>query len=111
METASVCSHRSTLQTTVRITAFTVDLTATIISAVHSWNEEEIEKEMAAIAETGLQEILNLLPARAKIKSNVEYIGKACEIARKYFKVIGLEVYPMNSDESAHIFINVAQIM
>ena len=53
-------------------------------------NEEEIEKEMAAIAKTGLQEIL-ILTGESKTKSNVEYIGKACEIARKYFKVVGLE--------------------
>ena len=32
-----------------------------------------------------------------------EYIGEACKIARKYFKVIGLEVYPMNSDEYAYL--------
>ncbi len=31
--------------------------------------------------------------------SDVKYIGEACKIARKYFKVIGLEVYPTNSDE------------
>ena len=34
---------------------------------------------------------------------NGEYIGEACKIARKYFKVIGLEVYPMNSDEYAYL--------
>ena len=33
----------------------------------------------------------------------MEYIGEACRIARKYFKVIGLEVYPMNSDEYAYL--------
>lgn len=65
-------------------------------------NEEEIEKEMAAIAKTGLQEIL-ILTGESKTKSNVEYIGKACEVARKYFKVVGLEVYPMNSDEYAYL--------
>ena len=35
-ETASACLHRSTLQTTAKITVFTVDLTATTRSAVHS---------------------------------------------------------------------------
>ena len=65
-------------------------------------NAEEIEKEMAAIAETGLQEIL-ILTGESRNKSTVEYIGEACKIARKYFKVIGLEVYPMNSDEYAHL--------
>lgn len=61
-------------------------------------NYEEIEEEMQAIAKTGLQEIL-ILTGESKKMSSVEYIGEACKIARKYFKVIGLEVYPMNSDE------------
>ena len=65
-------------------------------------NAEEIEKEMAAIAETGLQEIL-ILTGESRNKSTVEYIGEACKIARKYFKVIGLEVYPVNSDEYAYL--------
>ena len=65
-------------------------------------NEEEIEKEMQAIAGTGLQEIL-ILTGESRKKSTVEYIGKACRIARKYFKVIGLEVYPMNLDEYRYL--------
>jgi 2-iminoacetate synthase len=63
---------------------------------------KEIDEEMAAIASTGLQEIL-ILTGEARHKSTVEYIGEACKIARKYFKVIGLEVYPMNSDEYAYL--------
>lgn len=65
-------------------------------------NEEEIEMEMAAVAKSGLQEVL-ILTGESRKKSDVEYIGKACRIARKYFKVIGLEVYPMNSDEYAYL--------
>ena len=65
-------------------------------------NASEIEKEMAAIAKTGLQEIL-ILTGESKKMSDVEYIGEACKIARKYFKVIGLEVYPMISDEYAYL--------
>ncbi len=65
-------------------------------------NKEEIEKEMAAIAETGLQEIL-ILTGESRKKSDVAYIGEACKIARKYFRVIGIEVYPMNSDEYAYL--------
>ena len=65
-------------------------------------NESEIEKEMQAIAETGLQEIL-ILTGESRNKSTVEYIGNACKIARKYFKVIGLEIYPVNSDEYAYL--------
>jgi 2-iminoacetate synthase len=65
-------------------------------------NYEEIEKEMQAIAKTGLQEVL-LLTGESKKMSDVEYIGEACKIARKYFKVVGLEVYPMSSDEYSYV--------
>ena len=62
----------------------------------------QIELEMEAIAKTGLQEIL-ILTGESRAKSDVKYIGEACKIARKYFKVIGMEVYPMNSDEYAYL--------
>ncbi len=65
-------------------------------------NAQEIEEEMEAIARSGLQEIL-ILTGESKKMSSVEYIGEACKIARKYFKVVGLEVYPMNSDEYAYL--------
>ena len=63
---------------------------------------DEIEKEMDAISKTGLEEVL-ILTGESRKMSDVEYIGEACKIARKYFKVIGLEVYPMNSDEYAYL--------
>ena len=62
----------------------------------------EIEQEMAAIAKSGLQEVL-ILTGESRGMSDVKYIGEACKIARKYFKVIGLEVYPMNTDEYAYL--------
>lgn len=65
-------------------------------------NREEMEKEMAAIAGSGLEEIL-ILTGESRLKSNVEYIGEACKIARKYFRMVGIEVYPMNSDEYAYL--------
>lgn len=65
-------------------------------------NMEEIEKEMEAIARTGLEEIL-ILTGESREKSDVKYIGEACKIARKYFRMVGLEVYPMNSDEYAYL--------
>jgi 2-iminoacetate synthase len=65
-------------------------------------NEEEIEKEMQAIAKTGLEEIL-ILTGESKTMSNVTYIGEACKIARKYFKMVGLEVYPMNTKEYTYL--------
>lgn len=59
---------------------------------------EEIEREMKAIAKTGLEEIL-ILTGESRKMSGVEYIGEACKIAKKYFKNIGVEVYPMNTNE------------
>lgn len=44
-------------------------------------NAEEIEKEMAAIAKTGLQEIL-ILTGESRSKSTVEYIGEAARSHR-----------------------------
>ncbi len=63
---------------------------------------EEMEKEMKTIAKSGLQEIL-LLTGESRAKSDVRYIGEACRLARKYFRVIGVEVYPMNTDEYAYL--------
>lgn len=63
---------------------------------------EEIHDEMKAIADTGLEEIL-ILTGESRKASDVKYIGKACKIARKYFKNIGIEVYPMNSDEYRYL--------
>lgn len=61
-----------------------------------------IEREMRAIAKTGLEEIL-ILTGESRNMSDVKYIGEACRLARKYFKMVGLEVYPMNSDEYAYL--------
>lgn len=61
-------------------------------------SEAEIEAEMQEIAKTGLKEIL-LLTGESRAKSDVEYIGRACVIARKYFPVIGLEIYPVSVEE------------
>jgi len=63
---------------------------------------EQIEREMQAIHKTGLREVL-ILTGESRKFSDVEYIGEACKIARKYFDMIGLEVYPMNSDEYRYL--------
>ena len=65
-------------------------------------NEEEIEKEMQAIANQGLEEILILTGESPKM-SDVKYIGEACKLARKYFKVVGLEVYPVNTEDYKYL--------
>ena len=58
-------------------------------------SKEEIEHEMQVIAQSGMEEIL-MLTGESKEKSSVAYIGEACKLARKYFRNVGLEVYPMN---------------
>ena len=63
---------------------------------------DEIEHEFQEIAKTGLQEVL-ILTGESRKMSDVKYIGEACKAARKYFKVIGVEVYPMNTDEYAYL--------
>lgn len=65
-------------------------------------NPEEIEAEFQAISATGLREIL-LLTGESRSMSDVEYIGKGIQIARKYFDTIGIEIYPLNSDEYRHL--------
>ncbi len=63
---------------------------------------EEIDKEMKTIADTGLLEIL-ILTGESRKMSDVEYIGEAVKIAAKYFSTIGIEIYPLNSDEYAYL--------
>ena len=63
---------------------------------------EEIETELACIAESGLQEIL-LLTGESRPKSDIEYIGEAVKIATKYFRTVGIEVYPMETEEYRYL--------
>ena len=63
---------------------------------------EQIEKEMKVIADSGMEEIL-ILTGESKGQSNVEYIGEACKLARKYFRMVGLEIYPVNTDEYKYL--------
>ena len=65
-------------------------------------NYEEIEHEMKVIADSGIEEILMLTGESRKV-SDVEYIGKACKLASRYFKNVGLEIYPLNSDEYKYL--------
>ena len=63
---------------------------------------EQIEKEMKVIADSGMEEIL-ILTGESRSQSNVEYIGEACKLARKYFRMVGLEIYPLNTDEYRYL--------
>lgn len=63
---------------------------------------EQIEHEMKVIADSGMEEIL-ILTGESRAQSSVEYIGEACKLARKYFRMVGLEIYPVNTDEYRYL--------
>lgn len=65
-------------------------------------DEAGIEEELKNIAKTGLQDIL-ILTGESERHSPISYIGRACELAKKYFKVVGVEVYPTNVDDYAYL--------
>ena len=61
-------------------------------------SEEELHKECRANASTGMEEVL-MLTGESRHMSDVAYIGGAVKIARQYFRVVGIEIYPVNVDE------------
>ena len=63
---------------------------------------EQIEHEMKVIADSGMEEIL-ILTGESRSKSDIEYIGEACKLARKYFRMVGIEIYPVNTDEYKYL--------
>ena len=58
----------------------------------------QIQHEMEIIAGQNIEEIL-LLTGESHVQSSITYIGEACKLARKYFRMVGLEVYPVNTDD------------
>ncbi len=62
----------------------------------------EIEREMKVIADSGMEEIL-ILTGESRKMSSVEYIGEACRLARKYFRTVGLEIYPVNTEDYRYL--------
>ena len=65
-------------------------------------NMAQIEHEMKVIADSAMEEIL-ILTGESRAQSNVEYIGQAVKLARKYFRMVGLEIYPVNTDEYKYL--------
>jgi 2-iminoacetate synthase len=65
-------------------------------------NREQIENEMEVIANSGMEEIL-ILTGESRGQSDVHYIGEACKLAKKYFRMVGLEIYPVNTDEYKYL--------
>ena len=63
---------------------------------------EQIEQEMKIIADSGMEEIL-ILTGESRAQSDVHYIGEACKLARKYFRLVGIEIYPVNTDEYRYL--------
>ena len=61
-----------------------------------------IVAELDAIAATGLEEIL-LLTGEDRARTDPFYIGEACKLAAERFRMVGVEVYPMNEDEYAYL--------
>lgn len=63
---------------------------------------EEIEHEMQVISASGIEEIL-MLTGESRKMSDITYIGDACKLASKYFRNVGLEIYPVNTDEYRYL--------
>ena len=63
---------------------------------------EQIEHEMKVIADSGMEEIL-ILTGESKAQSDVKYIGEACKLARKYFRMVGIEIYPVNVEDYRYL--------
>lgn len=63
---------------------------------------EQIEHEMKIIADSGMEEIL-ILTGESRTQSDVAYIGEACKLARRFFRMVGLEIYPLNTDEYRYL--------
>lgn len=63
-------------------------------------SESDIITELENIAKTGLKEIL-ILTGESQTKTPLNYIARACELAKRYFDIVGVEIYPLNSDEYA----------
>ena len=63
---------------------------------------EQIEREMKVISDSGMEEI-RILTGESRKMSDIEYIGQACKLARKYFRLVGLEIYPVNTNEYKYL--------
>ncbi len=65
-------------------------------------SHEEMKKEMEIIARSGIEEIL-LLTGESQSVSDLSYIGEACRLAAGYFRNVGLEIYPVNTEEYRYL--------
>ena len=63
---------------------------------------EQIEHEMQVIADSGMEEIL-ILTGESRSKSDVADRGEGCRLARGDFRMVGLEIYPVNTEEYRYL--------
>ncbi len=63
---------------------------------------EQIKHEMEVIAGSGMEEIL-ILTGESHSMSDISYIGEACKLARNYFRMVGLEIYPVNTEDYRYL--------
>ena len=64
--------------------------------------DEELHRECKNIADTGIEEVIMLTGESPKM-SDIKYIGNAVKIARQYFRVINMEIYPINSEDYKYL--------
>ncbi|WP_444317534.1 2-iminoacetate synthase ThiH [Megasphaera sp.] len=64
--------------------------------------DEELHRECKNIADTGIEEVIMLTGESPKM-SDIKYIGTAVTIARQYFRVINMEIYPVNSEDYKYL--------
>ncbi len=63
---------------------------------------DSVARELDAIADTGLREVL-ILTGESRALSGIDYIGECVRLATERFSTVGIEVYPMNTDEYAYL--------
>lgn len=63
---------------------------------------EDVEDEMKSLSQEGIEEVLILTGESSKY-SSLEYIGEAVKIAKKYFRLISLEIYPSNIEDYTYL--------
>lgn len=64
--------------------------------------DEELHRECKNIADAGIEEVIMLTGESPKM-SDIKYIGNAVKIASQYFRVINMEIYPVNSEDYKYL--------
>ncbi|MDO5015153.1 MAG: 2-iminoacetate synthase ThiH [Clostridia bacterium] len=65
-------------------------------------DDSEIKREMQAIKEDGLEEVL-ILTGESDKYSDVKYIANACKMASEHFKNVAVEIYPCDVEDYKYL--------